>query len=99
MRVLFLLIAIVLLTPVVVHAIPCDKYEYAELQSMDKKSFLKEYCRVRYIGGLNGMVGPYRDFTTCHQTMKQMERVYLQRFKIKDREELVNMCPPTKGIE
>lgn len=90
MRVLFLLIAIVLLTPVVVHA--CTDYEYAELQNMDKKSFLKEYCEVRKTLRSS-------PFTSggCLEIVKKMERVYSQRFNV-DRELVKYDCPDERWL-
>lgn len=97
MRVLIVLVA--LLIPVFAYAGPCGDYEYAELQDMDQKLFLEEYCKVRSTWALHGMLvvtasnrQTNSDFDSCNQTIKKMERIYLKRFKIDNLKELENQC-------
>ena len=82
-----------------VYAGPCGDYEYAELKDMDQETLLKTYCDTRattqvYGGLFNASYSnkAQRDFTSCHDVMMKIERAYLSKFKIDNRETLIGMC-------
>jgi len=98
-KIISIIFLIALLFPFFAYAGPCGDYEYAELQNMDQESFLKEYCKVRKTGKLYAelsMFGGKRQdkaaFDSCHEVMTKMERIYLKKFKIENREEMVSQC-------
>lgn len=87
------------LLPFAAHAGPCGDFEYAELQDMDQGVLLKEYCRVRkttqiYGGIFNATYSnkAQNDFSSCAELGMKMERVYMKRFKIENRETLIAEC-------
>lgn len=75
----------------------CGDYEYAELKEMDQKTLLKTFCDKLEYTGTVVMASIYnksleKEKRECISVTDKIERVYMKRFKIKDREMLLKMC-------
>jgi hypothetical protein len=102
MKFLIVLIALlipVLAGPVTTFAGPCGDYEYDQLQDMDRKTLLQEYCKAREISRryaseavATNSLQAKNDFNACFQLIEKMERIYLKRFKNENLEELRKRC-------
>jgi len=93
-----LIVLAMLFTPVVTYSAgPCGDYESADLQNIGEELFLKVYCDVLRTTRIYAQMSLYKreikaDFNSCDEVKKKMERIYMERFKIKDPDVLIKKC-------
>lgn len=95
---IMLTVLVMLFTVIEVYAEnPCGEYEYNELMGIDQKEFVTTYCNVlktaRIYATLFSSDRGYKNaFDACYNTTMKMERIYMKRFKIENRELLMGKC-------
>lgn len=99
MKKYILIIAFVFISIQVHAAGPCGDFDYTELKDMDQKTLLKTYCESlddtrTYMKAsmYNRSRAAEEDFNSCAAVTNKIERVYMKRFGIEDRQEMMKLC-------
>ena len=98
MKKLFVVLFVVMFSGVS-HAACGGDYDYAELKDMSQQELLKTYCENFESTHTIVMASLYnrqyeREAKMCMAVSDKIERVYLKRFKIDNRDTLIKMCNP-----
>ena len=83
-----LVFCMVIIFPTTALSLPCNEYDYQELNDMDKVG-LEDAMRVNQkifmlqirLIAAGGRVSPY-DQNSCSKTLRQIDNVYLKKFKV-----------------
>jgi hypothetical protein len=94
---ILVLSSVLIMFSVFSYADSCGDYEYAELKDMDQETLLKTYCEKLKETRIVMMASVYNKahegkFKSCAAVTDKIERVYLKRFKVENRDKLMAMC-------